>query len=97
MACGDPGSALQFTSTSNGTESGLLTLAQALVNTGFSYNPLTQGAITSLSTSVLKNISTNLSGMGFGNTYHPTIEQDGIVYVQASPGRPSTGRADRGI
>ena len=85
-ACGDPGNALQFTSTSNTTETGTLTLAQALVNSGFSYDPLTHGAITSLSTSVLKNISINITGSGFGNTYYPTIEQGGVFYVASIPG-----------
>jgi hypothetical protein len=90
-ACGDPGSALQFTSASNGTESGTLSLAQALVNTGFSYDPLVQGVITSFSTSALKNISVNLTGTGFGNTYHPVIEQDGTYYVASIPGATFSG------
>ena len=90
-ACGDPGSALQFTSTANATETGTLSLAQALVNTGFSYDPLTQGAITSLSTSVLKNISINVTGSGFGNSYHPVIEQGGVFYVASFVGPTFSG------
>ena len=52
-----------------------------LLNPSFSYNPTTQGAITSLSASVDKNLSVDVPGTGFGNTFRPTIFQDGVFYV----------------
>jgi hypothetical protein len=88
-SCGNPGNALQFTSTM--TVAGTILLAQGLVNTGFSYNPLTQGAIASISASVDKNISVDFAGVGIGNTFRPTIEQNGIFYLAAIPGTPFNG------
>ena len=90
-ACGDPGTALQFTSATNGSASGVVTVAQALINTSFSYDPLSLGTIKTLSAFVEKNISVNVSGTGFGNTFRPTIEQDGIFYLASVPGAPFNG------
>lgn len=89
--CGDPDYALQFTSATNASASSTVNLAQGLVNTTFSYDPHTQGAIATLGASVDKNIIVNVSGTGFGNTFHPTIEQDGVFYVASIPGATFSG------
>jgi hypothetical protein len=89
--CGNPGSALQLVATfPTSPPSNLVVAEQALVNTGFSYNPLTMGAITSLSASVDKNLAVNLpSGpTPYTNTFHPSIEQNGIFYFASIPGPP---------
>src|SRR5277367_4913611 len=57
------------------------TALEVLLNPAFSYNPSTQGAITSLSASVDKNLSVNIALTGGGNTFHPTILQGGVLYV----------------
>jgi hypothetical protein len=66
------------------------TLPQAtfgVVETTFTYNPATQGAITSISASVDKNLSTNeTSTVAIGNTFRPLIEQDGNFYFAAIAG-----------
>lgn len=61
--------------------------AVGLTNNGFSYNPLTQGAITSIDASVSKELTVdfNLLAAG-GNTFRPTILQDGIYYLAAIAG-----------
>ena len=89
-SCGNPGTALQVTATfTTFPPSPAFDVAeQAYVNTGFSYNPGTQGPITSLFASVDKNLSVNLpSGpTPYSNTFHPTIEQNGIFYLASIPG-----------
>lgn len=88
-SCGNPGSALQLIATfQTFPPSGFDVAEQAFVNTGFSYNPTVQGAITSLFASVDKNLAVNLpSGpTPFTNTFHPTIEQSGIFYFASIPG-----------
>jgi hypothetical protein len=81
---------LQFTSTFTNSAT-LINVAQGLVNTLFSYNPLFQGAITSIDTSVLKNISVDYTLTGGGNTFRPTIEQDGVFYLAAIAGATFDG------
>ena len=68
-----------------------INVAQGLVNNGFSYNPLTQGAITGIDTSVLKNISTDFTLTGGGNTFRPTVEQGGVFYLAAIAGATFNG------
>lgn len=76
---------LQFTSTfANAAQAD--TVAQGLVNSNFAYNPLTQGAIVDIDASVFKAISTTIAGTGFGNTFHPTIEQGGVFYLASIAG-----------
>lgn len=88
-SCGNPGNALQFTSTfTTFTGPPTLIAALGLVNTGFTYNPLTQGAIGSIDASVSKNFIIDLQGTGFGNTFRPTIKQDGVYYVAGIPSAP---------
>ena len=62
------------------------TALEVLLNPAFSYNPSTQGAITSLSASVDKNLSVNIALTGGGNTFHPTILQGGVLYVASVSG-----------
>lgn len=76
--CGDPGTALRLTiSDSDGSS-----LGAAFVNTAFTYNPKTQGAIASIAASVDKNLTVVAPPLfGFGNTFRPVIEQDGNFYT----------------
>ncbi len=90
-ACGNPGNALQFNAVFTSGLVGTPQVAQALVNTGFSYDPLTQGAIASISAAIDKNISVNVPGVGFGNTFRPAIEQGGVFYLAAIAGAPFNG------
>ena len=60
--------------------------ALAFINTNFTYNPAASGAITSLSASVDKDLLASTPLMGFGNTFHPTIEQGGNFYMASIPG-----------
>jgi hypothetical protein len=74
------------TFTSSGEE---FIVAQGLVNTTFAYDPLTQGAISTIDASVFKNLTLDagtITSTSYGNTFHPTILQDGIYYVGAIPG-----------
>jgi hypothetical protein len=64
-------------------------VAQGLANTTFAYDPLTQGAISTIDASVFKNLSLDagtITSTTYGNTFHPTILQNGIYYVGAIPG-----------
>jgi hypothetical protein len=64
-------------------------VAQGLINTTFAYDPLTQGAISTIDASVFKDLTLDagtLTGTSYGNTFHPTILQDGIYYVGGIPG-----------
>ena len=81
--CGDPGSALNSTiSESDGSN-----LGAAVINPLFSYNPQTQGAITSISASVDKNLTVSAPPLfGFGNTFRPVIEQNGAFYTAVISG-----------
>jgi hypothetical protein len=60
------------------------TAVEVLLNPSFTYTPSVQGAITSLS--VDKNLSVNIALTGGGNTFHPTIEQGGVLYVASVSG-----------
>jgi hypothetical protein len=86
--CGNPGAGLQITGTFPNAPppAGIDTALEVLINNSFSYDPTTQGAITSLSASVDKNLLVNVAGTGFGNTFRPTILQGGVFYVAAVPG-----------
>jgi hypothetical protein len=70
--------------------SGIGDTAIAFINTTFVYNP-SSGAITSISASMEKDLSVSGPGTGFGNTFHPTIEQGGIFYVGSIPGPTLNG------
>jgi hypothetical protein len=84
-SCGNPGEGEQIvlTSQANTTFAGDL----GIVNTTFTYNPQTQGAITSINASVDKDLTDDPAPTIEGtNTFHPMIEQDGNYYVASIPG-----------
>jgi hypothetical protein len=88
---------LQFTSTFTAPGNPpTYTVAEAEINSTFSYSPASQGAISSIDASVFKNIATSFSASGFGNTFRPTTEQDGIFYLAAIPGLTFTGPNEPG-
>jgi hypothetical protein len=64
----------------------VFTALQTYINPFFAYNPATEGAITSLSASVDKNLSVNIPLTGAGNSFHPSIMQDGVLYVASLAG-----------
>jgi hypothetical protein len=82
------GAALQITATFPNAPppAGLFTTVEVLINPAFLYGPATLGTITSLSASVDKNLSVNIALTGGGNTFHPTILQDGVLYVASITG-----------
>jgi len=82
-ACGDPGQALQILISFPG---GAASAAQGYVNNTFSYDPLTQGAITALDASVDKDTTFNPAPTGtLTSTFRPLIEQGGNFYLAAIP------------
>jgi hypothetical protein len=86
---------LQFIATfNNNTQAD--TVAQALVNSTFSYDPHSQGAIVDIDASVLKTISTTITGTGLGNHFYPTIEQDGVFYLATIAGPTFNGPGGTG-
>lgn len=77
-ACGDPGSALSLVI----AESDGSNLGGAFINSLFSYDPQTQGAIATISASVDKDLTVVAPPQfGFGNTFRPVIEQNGAFYT----------------
>jgi uncharacterized protein (TIGR03437 family) len=83
-SCGDPGSGLQFTSTLTSGAAGASAELGA-VNNSFTYAPLTQGAVLSISVSVDKNLTFSGSAV-HGNIFWPTIQQDGKYYLATVSG-----------
>ena len=77
--CGNPGSALEI----NFAYSDAASAQVGFVNNTFSFDPETQGDITSITASVDKDLTSTASA---GNTFHPTIEQDGIFYIASIAG-----------
>ena len=57
------------------------TALAVLLNNSFIYTPSVEGAITSLSASVDRNLSVNIALTGGGNSFHPTFLQDGVLYL----------------
>ncbi len=88
--CGDPGSGLSSTiSESDGSN-----LGAAIVNSLFSYDPQTEGAIASISASVDKDLTVTAPPLfGFGNTFRPVIEQNGAFYTAVITGPAVTVQA----
>ena len=87
--CGNPGSALSVAISQPGTAAvGSNVAALGFVNSQFTYDPGTQGAITSIDASVSKNFSATVNGANgaptdfftFNNTFRPLIKQDGNYY-----------------
>lgn len=89
-ACGNPGNALQlqfvFPSAPAGTPNYVSSLG--VIEQGFSYNPSTQGAISTINASVDKNITLTATGSNFTNTFRPLIEQNGLFYMATVAGSP---------
>jgi hypothetical protein len=86
--CGNPsGPALQFVETYSQTTSAITD--EALLNETWVYNPATQGAINGISASVDKDLLLTVGG-GPGSQvasgFHPTVEQDGNLYVASIAG-----------
>jgi hypothetical protein len=89
---GSPANTVQFTSSF--TKPGnppIYVVAQGLANTTFHYDPSTQGTIGFIDASVFKNAITGFRGIGFGNTFRPTILQDGVYYLAAITGAVFNG------
>jgi hypothetical protein len=68
------------------TPPNLFTTVQVLLNNAFIYTPSTQGAITNLSAFTDKNLSVDIALTGGGNTFHPTVLQGGVLYVDSIAG-----------
>ena len=89
IAYGSASNTLTFTATFTQATSTTYIVAQGLANTTFTYDPLTQGAITSIDASVMKDLIGTFTSTGpgtFGNTFRPTILQDGVYYMAVIPG-----------
>jgi hypothetical protein len=83
--CGNPGQALRIQVTLPAATPDLV--AVGFINSTFAYNPLTQGAIATIDASVDKQFISNIDpSFTLGNTFRPSIEQDGIFYLAAIPG-----------
>jgi hypothetical protein len=83
---------LQFTATFNKPGNPTIySAALGLTNNTFLYDPSIDGAIGSIDASVFKNAITGFTGTGFGNTFRPTILQDGVYYAAAIPGAVFNG------
>ena len=85
-SCGNPGDALQITSSVT-TAAGFAG-DMVLLNTGFTYDPQTQGALGSISVSTEKQVSSPNFGFTVTPSFWPVIEQDGILYAATIPGTP---------
>jgi len=94
-SCGvGSGKALQFLSTFGDTTTAEGIVDLGFVNNTFTYDPGTQGALSSVSASVDKDLAINITTAGgnpFGNTFRPLIEQDGFFFLAAIPGPSLTG------
>lgn len=83
--CGNPAQALQIQITLPAATPDLV--AVGFINSTFAYNPLAQGAIATIDASVDKQFISNIDpSFTLGNTFRPSIEQDGIFYLAAIPG-----------
>jgi hypothetical protein len=80
---GVPGLQVTLFSTGTADDPGLGGIA--FINTTFSYNPAA-GAVLSISASVDKILTDSIINGGAGNTFRPTIEQNGNYYLAAIAG-----------
>jgi len=81
-SCGNPGQALDISVSTPGISILPVTVTDAFINNTFTYNPQTQGAISSIDASGDKFLI--LPG-ATSNTFRPTIEQDGNFFLAALP------------
>jgi hypothetical protein len=92
-SCGNPAAGLgvfvDYTNSSLPSTTQINT-AVGFIENAWTYNPATQGAISSITASADKNLSTTTpGGQTFGagsNTFHPMIVQDGNYYLASIPG-----------
>ena len=99
-SCGNPGAGIQafFDFTHSSLPGGtLISVDVGFIDNALSYNPTTQGAISSITASADKMLSTtvgnNPSGGTGGNSFRPMIVQGGNFYLAAisGPGVPEPG------
>jgi hypothetical protein len=97
-SCGNPNQALQLliNETTGGGTYNTTEVLTGILNTTFTYNPSTQGAITSISASVDKDFTVNIA-LSFNNTFRPMIEQDGNYYVAGIAGPVLNGPGTTGF
>jgi hypothetical protein len=95
-SCGNTGQALAITITEpSGGTAAAADVALGIINTTFAYDPLTQGAITSISASMDKDFTINQT-VNYGFTFRPLIEQDGNFFTAAIIGSSFTGPGSTG-
>ncbi|MGH7022740.1 MAG: PEP-CTERM sorting domain-containing protein [Caulobacteraceae bacterium] len=89
--CGQGGPALDFTEVTLAASDQVTD--EAIVNSTWTYDPATQGAITKVIAFTNKelNSSAGLMGLTFGNVFHPVIFQDGNVYIGSISGGDYAG------
>ena len=78
-SCGNPGTAMQLTF----NEPSGVAVSIGMINTTFSYDPGTQGAITTIGAGVDKQFDNPYSDVSFGNYFRPLIEQNGNFFAAA--------------
>ena len=95
--CGDPGSALelQVGFPSGGGVYNTNNLF-GILNSTFTYDPATQGAIKSINASIDKDFSINVALL-YGNSFRPLIEQGGNFYETAISGPLLSGPGTTGF
>ena len=100
-SCGNPGAGLQIAVNESTMAGGLADVG--FVNNLFTYDPGTQGAISSIGALVDKNLlidvdNTNGFGIGtpFRNTFRPLITQGGFYYLAAIAGPTIPGPTSSG-
>lgn len=100
-SCGNTGAGLEIVVNETTAAGGLADVG--FVNNAFTYDPGTQGAISSIGALVDKNLlidvgNTNGFGQGnpFGNTFRPLISQGGLYYLAAILGPTLPGPTSSG-
>ena len=100
-SCGNPALGLQIVVNETTAAGGAADVG--FVNNLFTYDPGTQGAISSIDAQVDKNLlidvgNTNGFGIGttFGNTFRPLISQGGLYYLAAIAGPTLPGPTSSG-
>lgn len=90
-SCGSSSSAaLQIVFSVGDTTSSTATGSLGLINSAFSYNPGTQGAVQSINASTFKDLTLTpppaVASYNFGYSFIPLIEQDGNFYLSVISG-----------
>jgi PEP-CTERM motif len=84
-SCGNPNFGLQINFAFPNTGTANFSASLAVIDNTLTYDPTTQGVITSINTSVDKNLTTTAQGT-ITNTFRPLIEQGGNIYLAAVSG-----------